>query len=161
MRRVQPSGPPSLPPLTACGFLHLQLSGPPYNTLRSRTPRAIPGQDAPPIRIPPATHIFLVGLLALSVLYNIARWRGLDYSSGGVQTTPLIPSLDPRSLSFLSLSLDTCHVTFVEQNIFTVLLNPATIFYGGKYLERAWGSREFSKFIVTVTLIPNVVIIPI
>jgi hypothetical protein len=46
----------------------------------------------------------------------------------------------------------------VEQNIFTVLLNAATLFYGGKYLERAWGSREFAKFIVIIAVIPNVVV---
>ncbi|KAJ5259563.1 hypothetical protein N7478_012544 [Penicillium angulare] len=113
------------------------------------------------VSIPPATRTFLVGLLALSVLYNIARWRGLDYTSGAVQTTPLIPylTLVPSRFFFYPWTLATS--TFVEQNIFTVLLNAATIFYGGKYLERAWGSREFSKFVAAVTLIPNAVIIPI
>lgn len=113
------------------------------------------------VNIPPATRTFLVGLLALSVLYNIARWRGLDYTSGAVQSTPLIPylTLVPSRFFFYPWTLATS--TFVEQNIFTVLLNAATIFYGGKYLERAWGSREFSKFVAAVTLIPNAVIIPI
>jgi hypothetical protein len=49
----------------------------------------------------------------------------------------------------------------VEQNIFTVVLNAVTLFYGGKYLERAWGSREFGKFILIVALVPNIVAIPI
>lgn len=113
------------------------------------------------INIPPATRVFLASLLALSLLYNIARWRQLDTAGGTTTTTPIIPylSLVPRLFYYYPWTLFTA--TFVEQNIFTVLLNTATIFYGGKYLERAWGSREFSKFISAITVIPNVVIIPI
>lgn len=29
------------------------------------------------------------------------------------------------------------------------------MFYGGKYLERAWGSREFGKFILVLALASN------
>ena len=65
---------------------------------------------------------------------------------------PLVPSIYPWTL---------LTATFVEQNIFTVVLNAATLFYGGKYLERAWGSREFGKFILIVALIPNLVAVPI
>lgn len=49
--------------------------------------------------------------------------------------------------------------TFVEQNIFTVVITGATVLYGGKYLERAWGSREFAKFIFVVALVPNIVMV--
>ena len=45
--------------------------------------------------------------------------------------------------------------TFAEQNIFTMIIAAATVLYGGKYLERAWDSREFGKFVLIVTLIPN------
>lgn len=113
------------------------------------------------VNIPPATRIFLVTLLALSLLYNIARWRQLDTSAGGVQSSPIIPylTLVPSLFYYYPWTLVTA--TFVEQNIFTVVLNAATVFYGGKYLERAWGSREFSKFIAAVVLAPNAVVIPI
>ncbi|KAJ5898831.1 hypothetical protein N7495_003575 [Penicillium taxi] len=112
------------------------------------------------VSLPPATRLFLVALLSLSLLYNIARWRQLDTTVGN-QVTPIVPylTLVPSHFYYYPWTLLTS--TFVEQNIFTVLLNAATIFYGGKYLERAWGSREFSKFIATVTIIPNIVIIPI
>lgn len=113
------------------------------------------------VNIPPATRIFLVALLALSLLYNIARWRQLDTSAGSVQSTPIIPYLTLVPSLFWSYPWTLVTATFVERNIFTVLLNAATVFYGGKYLERAWGSREFSKFIAVVVLIPNVLIIPI
>lgn len=39
----------------------------------------------------------------------------------------------------------------------TLLIAGATILYGGKYLERAWGSREFGKFLLVVILVPNLV----
>lgn len=113
------------------------------------------------VNIPPATRIFLVSLLALSLLYNIARWRQLDTSAGRVQSTPIIPYLTLVPSLFIYYPWTLVTATFVEQNVFTVFLNVATVFYGGKYLERAWGSREFSKFIAAVALIPNAVIIPI
>jgi membrane associated rhomboid family serine protease len=46
--------------------------------------------------------------------------------------------------------------TFVEQNVFSLLGTGAVIFYGGKYLERAWSTAEFAKFILLVSLGPNV-----
>lgn len=124
----------------------------------------------PRVNIPPATRICLISLLTLSLLYNIARWRQLDNttsptssSTTGTSTpiTPVVPylTLVPSQLFYYPWTLLTA--TFVEQNIFTVLLNAATLFYGGKYLERAWGSREFAKFILAVAVIPNVVIVPL
>ena len=47
--------------------------------------------------------------------------------------------------------------TLAERNIITLLIAIATILYGGKYLERAWGSAEFGKFLLVVILVPNVV----
>ncbi|KAL3479491.1 rhomboid family protein [Aspergillus californicus] len=112
------------------------------------------------INIPPATRICIISLLTLSFLYNIARWRQLDLTPGAATVSPSVPylTLVPSLIIFYPWTLLTA--TFVEQNIFTVLLNLATIFYGGKYLERAWGSREFTKFIVTIVVIPNVVMVP-
>ncbi|KAJ5156249.1 hypothetical protein N7492_009052 [Penicillium capsulatum] len=97
------------------------------------------------VNIPPATRIVLVSLLALSLLYNIARWRQLDTSAGGVQVTPIIPYLTLVPSLFYYYPWTIVTATFVEQNIFT----------------RAWGSREFSKFIAAVAVIPSVAIIPI
>ena len=110
------------------------------------------------INIPPATRIFLLSLLAFSLLYNIARYRQI---AGTPSAEPSVPYLTLVPSQFIFYPWTLLTATFVEQNIFTVLLNAATIFYGGKYLERAWGSREFSKFIVIISVIPNVVIIPI
>ncbi|KAI5297273.1 pre-mRNA-splicing factor rse1, partial [Ascosphaera pollenicola] len=45
--------------------------------------------------------------------------------------------------------------TLVEHNLSTVLITAPTVFYGGKYLERAWGSSEFAKFMLVVALMTN------
>ncbi|RAL09638.1 rhomboid family protein [Aspergillus homomorphus CBS 101889] len=113
------------------------------------------------VNLPPATRICLVSLLTLSLLYNIARWRQIDTTGGTPTVTPIVPylTLVPSYIIYYPWTLVTA--TFVEQNIFTVLLNAATLFYGGKYLERAWGSREFAKFILTIAVLPNVIIVPI
>lgn len=115
------------------------------------------------VSIPPVTRLCLVSLLTLSLLYNIARWRQIS-SSGSTTTEPIssvvVPYLTLVPAQFLFYPWTLLCATFVEQNIFTVLLNLATLFYGGKYLERAWSSREFAKFILTVALVPNVAIVP-
>jgi Eukaryotic integral membrane protein (DUF1751) len=53
---------------------------------------------------------------------------------------PLVPSIYPWTL---------LTATFVEQNIFTVVLNAATLFYGGKYLERAWGRTSLAISLIS------------
>ena len=45
--------------------------------------------------------------------------------------------------------------TVVEQNLAGLIINTATLFYGGRYLERAWGEKEFAKFILFVAMVPN------
>ncbi|RDW94085.1 rhomboid family protein [Aspergillus mulundensis] len=112
------------------------------------------------VNIPPATRVCLISLITLSFLYNIARWRQLDTTPGSSTISPPVPYLTLVPSQFLFYPWTLLTATFVEQNIFTVLLNLATLFYGGKYLERAWGSREFTKFIVTIALVPNLVIVP-
>ncbi|OGM50111.1 rhomboid family protein [Aspergillus bombycis] len=113
------------------------------------------------VNIPPATRTCLISLLTLSLLYNIARWRQIDATGGHPLTTPVVPYLTLVPSEFFHYPWTFLTAIFVEQNIFTVLLNGATLFYGGKYLERAWGSREFAKFILAIAVIPNVTIVPL
>ncbi|KAE8350846.1 eukaryotic integral membrane protein-domain-containing protein [Aspergillus coremiiformis] len=113
------------------------------------------------INIPPATRTCLITLLTLSLLYNIARWRQIDATGGHPLITPAVPYLTLVPSEFFYYPWTLLTATFVEQNIFTVLLNAATLFYGGKYLERAWSSREFAKFILIIASIPNVTILPL
>ncbi|KAK2744033.1 hypothetical protein FQN57_004486 [Myotisia sp. PD_48] len=105
------------------------------------------------ISIPPVTRGILSIICAFSFLHGVARWRQI--SEGGLSAPVPYLSLVPAQFIVYPWTLLTA--TFVEQNIFTVLINGATIFYGGKYLERAWGSREFGKFILIIALTSNTV----
>lgn len=99
------------------------------------------------INIPPLTRVLLVLLVVLSVSYQALRY-GVDYTAGHYL------ALIPQWALFTPWVYFTA--TYSEQNILTVLIACATILYGGKYLERAWGSQEFGKFLLVVTLLPNV-----
>lgn len=106
----------------------------------------------PRINIPPITRGLLVALVTFSVLSAAIRWKqwsGKD-SNIVVPYLNLVPSL---SIIFPWTFLIT---TLVENNVFTLGITGATIYYGGRYLERAWSTKEFIKFLLIVTLIPNV-----
>ena len=45
--------------------------------------------------------------------------------------------------------------TLAERNFITLGIAVATAFYGGKYLERAWGAKELGKFLLVVVVISN------
>ncbi|CAO1604646.1 hypothetical protein XANCAGTX0491_008189 [Xanthoria calcicola] len=100
------------------------------------------------VNIPPLTRVLLALLFAFSVSYQALRY-GLDYTAGHYL------ALIPQWALFTPWVYFTA--TYSEQNVVTILIAGATIFYGGRYLERAWGSREFGKFILLVTLLPNFV----
>lgn len=113
------------------------------------------------INIPPVTRILLLVQVALSFLYNLARWKALQGSTTTDHSSPVTVRIP-----YLTLVPDVCLYypwtlltsAFVEKNIFTLLINAATVFYGGKYLERAWGSKEFGLFVLIVALAPNVIV---
>lgn len=98
------------------------------------------------ISIPPVTRILLVLLFILSITYQVLRYW-VEPVTG--------LALQPQLALFTPWVYFTA--TYSEQNVVTICIAGATILYGGKYLERAWGSVEFGKFILLVTLIPNFV----
>lgn len=100
------------------------------------------------INIPPLTRVLVALLLAISTAHQITR-----YVFGGLD--PELLALIPQWSLFYPWVYFTA--TYAEQNIVTLLIAAATILYGGKYLERAWGSTEFAKFVLLVTVLPNFV----
>ncbi|KAI4870643.1 DUF1751-domain-containing protein [Hypoxylon rubiginosum] len=104
----------------------------------------------PRINIPPVTRIILVVLLLQSVLSAAVRYRQWSaHSEIVVEWLTLIPQLSVfYPWTFLT-------ATLVENNIFTLAIAGLTLYHGGKYLERAWSSREFAKFLLVASLIPN------
>ncbi|OTA57208.1 rhomboid family protein [Hypoxylon sp. EC38] len=104
----------------------------------------------PRLNIPPVTRVVLVVLLLQSVLSAAVRYRQWSaHSEIVVEWLTLIPQLSLfYPWTFLS-------ATLVENNIFTLGIALLTLYHGGKYLERAWSSREFAKFLLVASLIPN------
>ena len=100
------------------------------------------------INIPPLTRVLLGLLIAISTAHQITR-----YFFGGLD--PELLALVPQWSLFYPWVYITA--TFAEQNVVTLLIAGATILYGGKYLERAWGSTEFGKFVLLVTVLPNLI----
>src|ERR1700744_1456270 len=115
------------------------------------------------INLPPVTRVLLAAVIALSFLYNIARWR-LSTASPSLDD-PGSPSPSPRPIvPYLALVPSQCLwypwtflvATFVEQNILTLLINGVNIFFGGKYLERAWGTQGFIYVVLISSALPNI-----
>ena len=108
------------------------------------------------LNLPPLTRILLATLLSLTFLYNLARWRYISTATGTEQRSKVrVPFLALVPASSLLNPWTFLTTTFVEQNVINLVINGVALFYGGKYLERAWGSNEFGKVILVVTLIPN------
>ena len=107
------------------------------------------------INIPPVTRALLVLLFGFSLVYQAASYR----SQRSINQPPhnVVPwiALTPQ----LSVYYPWVYITstLAEQNVLTLAIAGATFFYGGKYLERAWGSRDFTKFLLLVTIVPNVI----
>ena len=115
------------------------------------------------LNIPPVTRALLVILVAVSFLYNLARWKQHVDSTTATDpaATARVPylALVPARSIFYPWTFLTA--TFVEQNVLTLLINGAAIFFGGRYLERAWGSKEFGKIVLLTSVLPNVLMVPI
>ncbi|KIX02142.1 uncharacterized protein Z518_08081 [Rhinocladiella mackenziei CBS 650.93] len=114
------------------------------------------------INLPPVSRVLLAVIITLTFLYNIARWR-LSSDEAAPTTPParpIVPYLALIPSQCLWYPWTLLSATFVEQNIFTLLINGATVFFGGKYLERAWGSQGFIHVILISSIIPNLLVVP-
>lgn len=105
----------------------------------------------PRINIPPVTRVVLGALVLQSFLSAAIRYR--QWTSTSDVVIPYLTLVPQLSLFYPWTFLTT---TLVENNIFTIGIAGATLYYGGRYLERAWSSAELAKFLVLVSLIPNV-----
>lgn len=122
----------------------------------------------PRINLPPLTRGLLLvvfSLSALNVVLRTNKWRNsLDATPSAIAASNYLSS--PRwAIPYLVL-IPTQSIRYpwtfltgslVENNLVSMAISASVIFFGGRYLERAWGSREFAKFVVFVTLIPNTV----
>ncbi|KAF2197926.1 DUF1751-domain-containing protein [Delitschia confertaspora ATCC 74209] len=110
------------------------------------------------INLPPLTRSLIVSLTAFTILNAILRPQGnwveraqkpITSVGDGVPYLAIVPGVSVIYPWVFLLA------TVVEQNIFGLLITGLTVFYGGRYLERAWSSKEFTKFLLFVCMIPN------
>lgn len=122
---------------------------PPLKPHEARTPLTMP----PRLNIPPITRILLIALISQSLLSFAIRYRQWTAESDIV--VPYLVLVPQLSLIYPWTFLST---TLVENNMFMLGIGGVTLFYGGRYLERAWTSGEFAKFLLVVTGVSNVVV---
>lgn len=117
---------------------------------------------APRITIPPVTRILLIAIVALSFLYNVARWKSISEIPDRVlpQNQARVPYLVLVPAKCLYYPWTFILTTFVEQNVLTLVVNLATVFFGGRYLERAWGSKGFAIAFFVAGIVPNLIAAP-
>jgi len=104
----------------------------------------------PRFNVPPITRILLITLGLQSIISFAIRYQQWSITSD--PTVPYLALVPQLSLIYPWTFLTT---TLVENNVFTLGIAGLTIFYGGRYLERAWTSAEFAKFLLVASLIPN------
>tara|TARA_R110002003_G_scaffold41_8_gene2874 strand:+ start:14636 stop:15037 length:402 start_codon:yes stop_codon:yes gene_type:complete len=111
------------------------------------------------INLPPLTRSLLAAVVVFTLLNFALRpsanWvekveKPLIGVGDGVPYLSIVPG---RSLVYPWVF---ALATVVEQNVLGLAVTGLTIFYGGRYLERAWGSHEFTKFVLFVAMIPNI-----
>ncbi|OAA67176.1 rhomboid family protein [Niveomyces insectorum RCEF 264] len=105
----------------------------------------------PRLNIPPVTRIVLIALVLQSVLSAAIRYRQWT-----AQLRIVIPYLNLIPQLSILYPWTFVTTTLVESNVFTLGIACVTLYQGGRYLERAWSSREFAKFLLVASLLPNV-----
>lgn len=106
---------------------------------------------APRINIPPVTRVLLVSLVFQSLLSAAIRYR--QWSETSEIVLPYLTLIPGLSVVYPWTFITS---TLVEGNIFTLAIALITLYQGGRYLERAWSSADLAKFLVIVSLIPNI-----
>lgn len=109
--------------------------------------------------IPDFTKILLLIDIVICIVYTFARLSSASTEGGWHTSDVPYLALVPSKVLYYPWTLLT--TTFVEQNLISFLINCATVLFGGRYFERAWGSRSFAITVLVTSLIPNVLVIPI
>ena len=103
---------------------------------------------------PPITRILLITLLTQSFLSFVIRYQNWNGASNSSSAPPPYVALS-ASASQIFYFWTFITTTLVENNVFTLGIAGVTLFYGGRFLERSFGSLDFAKFLIVSSLIPN------
>ncbi|KAF1808829.1 DUF1751-domain-containing protein [Eremomyces bilateralis CBS 781.70] len=111
----------------------------------------------PRINIPPLTRLFLAVLTLLTILnaiarplYTLERTGFSTNTPGGAPYLCIVPGVS------IVYPWTAATSALVEQNLFGLLIAGMMLFFGGRYLERAWGGKEFVKFMLFAGMLPNI-----
>lgn len=104
--------------------------------------------------IPPATRALLVFTCFFTFAYGVARWNTQTSADLDIAYLTLVPS------KFLWYPWTLLSSTFVEQNVLNICINTTAIFFSGRYLERAWGTKDFTTVVLIAAIVPNLLVIP-
>ena len=121
----------------------------------------------PRLNLPPLTRALLLTLLALSALnvsLRFRKWSNAADPSNSLTAPSNYISAPQLAIPYLvlvptkSLWFPWTFVTaaLVENNILSLAVSGVVIWFGGRYLERAWGSKGLGWFLGVATIIPNV-----
>ncbi|EGX88819.1 rhomboid family protein, putative [Cordyceps militaris CM01] len=109
----------------------------------------------PRINIPPVTRALLVTLAAQSALSAAIRYRQWTETTPAAGSSLVLPYLTLVPQLSLVYPWTFLTATLVEGNLFTLGMACVALYHGGRYLERAWSSADLAKFLVVVSLVPN------
>ncbi|KAF9940307.1 hypothetical protein BGZ67_007937 [Mortierella alpina] len=116
--------------------------------------------------VPPLTKTVSTAMTVMTVLGFVLRFRDMaiasqhtddtaspdpdpSYASAEASLVPLL-AMVPVSAPYHFWTLATA--AFFERSIIQFAINTAFLLGSGKYLERAWGSREFLKFLAVTSV---------
>lgn len=118
----------------------------------------------PRVNLPPITRALLLVLITLSSLNAVIRTRkwqtSLDSTHSTAATTTYYLSSAKWAVPYL-VCIPTHSIRFpwtvlsgalIENNVVSLAISGSVLFFGGRYLERAWGTKEFGKFVLFVSL---------
>jgi membrane associated rhomboid family serine protease len=116
------------------------------------------------INLPPLTRALLLTVLGLSTLNAILRSRNwtpslertlaaTSYLASPRWAVPYLVAIPTKSFRYPWTLLTGA---LIENNAVSLAVSGCVIYFVGRYLERAWGSNEYAKFVVFVAVVPNV-----
>ncbi|KAK9248512.1 eukaryotic integral membrane protein-domain-containing protein [Lipomyces tetrasporus] len=116
------------------------------------------------VNLPPLTKATLAFSVLVSIVVAVIRYsayfalssnspdKRIELSSIYVSYLTIVPAVS------IVFPWTFVTATFVEQNLFALLIALATLYYGARYCERVWGTRELARFLLIVSVIPNVIV---
>lgn len=125
------------------------------------------------LSLPPVTQALTAALVVLSLAVAGMRYSKYAQLVAEAQLQPqtdsrptqhdapvfaniAVPSVAMEPGLVLSYPWTLATASFVELSVVPFAVSLACVALGGRYLERAWGSRGLAKFVALQTLVPNV-----